>query len=63
MRIEMNFEKKLDTIQNEIYIIDNIQSIFEDYMKFNEDGSEIYEKLLTLLELQKEHINKITDLF
>lgn len=59
----MNFEKKLDTIQNEIYIIDNIQSIFEDYMKFNEDGSEIYEKLLTLLELQKEHINKITDLF
>lgn len=63
MREEMTYEEKLDYIQNEIYTIDNIQSILEGWMKFNERGLEIYEKLLTLLELQKEHINKITDLF
>ncbi|PWL77314.1 hypothetical protein DBY21_05185 [Candidatus Gastranaerophilales bacterium] len=63
MREEMTYEEKLDYIQNEIYTIDNIQSILEGWMKFNEGGLEIYEKLLTLLELQKEHINKITDLF
>ena len=63
MREEMTYEEKLDYIQNEIYTIDNIQSILEGWMKFNEGGLEIYEKLLTHLELQKEHINKITDLF
>lgn len=63
MREEMTYEEKLDYIQIEIYTIDNIQSILEGWMKFNEGGLEIYEKLLTLLELQKEHINKITDLF
>lgn len=56
-------EEKLDLIQNEIYTIDNIHSIFEDVMAYGYAGLTIHDKLITLLELEKEHIKKIINLF
>ena len=63
MKHNQNLENKFDIIQNEIYTIDNIRSIIEDIMHYWNDETDIYAKLITLIDLQKEHIKKITNLF
>ena len=47
----------------EIYVIKILQSVFEDILVYNDKNSGIYEKFITLLKLQQEHLNKISNLF
>lgn len=59
----LSLEEKFDIIQEEIYVIKILQSVFEDILVYNDKNSGIYEKFITLLKLQQEHLNKISNLF
>lgn len=59
----LSLEEKFDIVQEEIYIIKILQSVFEDILVYNDKNSGIYEKFITLLKLQQEHLNKISNLF
>lgn len=59
----LSLEEKFDINQEEIYVIKILQSVFEDMLVYNDKNSGIYEKFITLLKLQQEHLNKISNLF
>lgn len=59
----LSLEEKFDINQEEIYVIKILQSVFEDILVYNDKNSGIYEKFITLLKLQQEHLNKISNLF
>ena len=63
MNNTQSLEEKFDIVQEEIYLIKILQSVFEDILVYNDQTSGVYEKFIILLKLQQEHLNKISNLF
>lgn len=63
MHKNLSADEKLEIIQNEIYNIAAITSVLSEALLYNEDGRGQYENYISVLEMQKEHIESVLKMY